>query len=119
MIAELRSALMVQRLNLGSAAAFTARDAIALATTGSAACLGRPELGRIAVGAQADLALFTLDDLRFSGAHDPIAALVLCGAQGADRVMVAGRWRVEGGLPLGVDLGALRHAHGKAAARFA
>ncbi|MAU96452.1 MAG: 8-oxoguanine deaminase [Fulvimarina sp.] len=119
MIAELRSALMVQRLNLGSAAAFTARDAIALATTGSAACLGRPELGRIAVGAQADLALFTLDDLRFSGAHDPIAALVLCGAQGADRVMVAGRWRVENGLPLGVDLGALRHAHSQAATRFA
>ena len=119
MIAELRSALMVQRLNLGSAAAFTARDAISLATTGSAGCLGRPELGRIAVGAQADFALFTLDALRFSGAHDPIAALVLCGAQGADRVMVAGRWRVEGGLPLGVDIEALREAHGNAARRFA
>lgn len=118
MIAELRSALMVQRLRHGSAAAFTARDAVLLATTGSAACLGRPELGRIAVGAQADLALFTLDELRFSGAHDPIAALVLCGAQGADRVMVAGRWRVEAGLPIGVDLKALREAHGRAAERF-
>ncbi|NDW06645.1 8-oxoguanine deaminase [Jiella pacifica] len=115
MIAELRSALMVQRLNHRSAAAFTARDAIALATTGSATCLGRPELGRIAVGAQADLALFTLDALRFSGAHDPIAALVLCGAQGADRVMVAGQWRIEDGMPIGVDLAALREAHGRAA----
>ncbi|MBO0905287.1 8-oxoguanine deaminase [Jiella sonneratiae] len=118
MIAELRSALMLQRLRTRSAAAFTAREAIALATTGSAACLGRPELGRIAVGAQADLALFTLDDLRFSGAHDPIAALVLCGAQGADRVMVAGNWRVVDGLPLGVDVSALRAAHGQAATRF-
>ncbi|MBP0614274.1 8-oxoguanine deaminase [Jiella mangrovi] len=118
MIAELRSALMVQRLKLRSAAAFSARDAISLATTGSAACLGRPELGRIAVGAQADLALFTLDDLRFSGAHDPIAALVLCGAQGADRVMVGGRWRVVDGYPIGIDLHALREAHGRAAVRF-
>ena len=39
---------------------------------------------------QADLALFTLDASRFSGALDPIAALVLCGAHQADRVMVAG-----------------------------
>lgn len=118
MVAELRNALMVQRLRTRSAAAFTARDAIQLATTGSAACLGRPELGRIAVGAQADLALFTLDELRFSGAHDKIAALVLCGAQGADRVMVAGRWRVEDGMPSGVDVAALRDAHGRASLRF-
>jgi hypothetical protein len=36
---------------------------------------------------QADLALFTLDELRFSGALDPVAALVLCSAHRADRVM--------------------------------
>ncbi|MBO0664359.1 8-oxoguanine deaminase [Jiella sp. MQZ9-1] len=119
MIAELRSALLLQRLHYRSAAAFGVRDAIELATTGSAACLGRPELGRIAVGARADLALFTLDDLRFSGAHDPVAALILCGAQTADRVMVAGRWRVVDGVPLGIDLAALRADHGRAAARFA
>ena len=46
---------------------------------------------------QADLALFTLDEPRFSGAQDPIAALVLCGAHRADRVMVAGDWRVIDG----------------------
>ncbi|MCQ0988392.1 8-oxoguanine deaminase [Jiella marina] len=119
MIAELRTALMVQRLNYRSASAFTARDAIQLATEGSAACLGRPELGRIAVGTQADLAFFTLDELRFSGAHDPIAALVLCGAQGADRVMVGGQWRVMDGRPVGIDLEDLRARHGEAARRFA
>ena len=53
---------------------------------------------------QADLALFTLDELRFSGAHDPLAALVLCGAHRADRVMVGGVWRVVDGAPVGVDL---------------
>jgi 8-oxoguanine deaminase len=39
---------------------------------------------------QADLALFTLAASRFSGALDPIAALVLCGAHQADRVELAG-----------------------------
>ena len=46
----------------------------------------------------ADLALFKLDELRFSGHGDPIAALVLCGAHRADRVMVGGNgwWRTGG-----------------------
>ena len=45
---------------------------------------------------QADIAMFKLDDIRFSGSHDPLAALLLCGAQQADKVMVAGQWRVIG-----------------------
>ncbi len=80
MMEAVRHALMVNRLSRNSASAMTARDAIRWASEGSAACLGRSDIGRIAVGLQADLALFTLDELRFSGAHDPIAALVLCGA---------------------------------------
>ncbi len=63
-------------------------DALRWATQGSARCLGRADIGEIASGKQADLALFTLDDLRFSGAGDPLAALVLCGAHRADRVMI-------------------------------
>jgi len=63
--------------------------------------------------------LFTLDELRFSGAHDPLAALVLCGAHRADRVMVGGVWRVVDGSPVGVDLARLRAEHGRAALRFA
>lgn len=116
---QLRHALMVGRLNYRSATAITARDTIELATVGSAACLGRTDIGRIAVGLQADLALFTLDELRFSGAHDPIAALVLCGATRADRVMVKGDWRVVDGLPVGLDIARLRAEHGAAALRFA
>ena len=65
------------------------------ATEGSARCLGRDDIGALAVGKEADLALFTLEEPRFSGAHDPLAALVLCGAHRADRVMVAGEWRVD------------------------
>lgn len=119
LIEAARHALMVGRLNYRSAEAMTARDVLAMATEGSAACLGRGDIGRIAVGLQADLALFTLDELRFSGAHDPIAALVLCGATRADRVMVAGAWRVEEGMPVGMDVARLRAEHGAAARRFA
>lgn len=115
---QVRHALMIGRLNYRSAEAITARDALLLATEGSAACLGRDDIGRIAVGRQADLALFTLDELRFSGAHDPIAALVLCGASRADRVMVKGEWRVANGQPIGVDLARLRFEHGAVAKRF-
>lgn len=119
LIEAARHALMVGRLNYRSAEAVTASDVLAMGTEGSAACLGRTDIGRIAVGMQADLALFTLDELRFSGAHDPIAALVLCGATRADRVMVKGEWRVKDGMPVGIDIARLRAAHGAAALRFA
>lgn len=116
---ELRHALLVNRLHYRSASAVTARDTIRWATEGSARCLGRSDIGRIAVGLQADLAFYRLDELRFSGAHDPIAALVLCGANRADRVMVGGRWRVIDGAIPGLDLASLRRAHGLAAERYA
>ena len=67
---------------------------------------------------QADLAMFTLDEPRFSGAGDPLAALVLCGAHRADRVMVGGKWRVVGGEIVGLDLGGLMARHRAAARRL-
>ncbi|HEY4040348.1 MAG TPA: 8-oxoguanine deaminase [Rhodopila sp.] len=111
---EVRAAFLLQRSRYG-VAKVSHKDAIRWATAGSAACIGRPELGRIAVGAQADLALFLLDELRFSGARDPIAALVLSGAHHADRVMVAGRWVVQDGAIAGLDLAALIRRHNAAA----
>jgi 8-oxoguanine deaminase len=66
----------------------------------------------------ADLALFKLDELRFSGHGDPLAALVLCGATKADRVMVIGRWVVEGGHIPGLDIAALTARHQEAARKM-
>ncbi len=115
---EVRAGFLLQR-GANGVEAVGHLDALRWATQGSADCLGRPELGRIAVGAAADLALFTLDELRFSGAGDPLAALVLCGAHRADRVMVAGRWVVEDGAIPGLDLPALTARHGLAARELA
>jgi 8-oxoguanine deaminase len=113
-----RHALMIGRLRYG-ASAVTHFDVLRWATEGSARCLGRSDIGRIAVGLEADLALFTLDEPRFSGAHDPLAALVLCGAHRADRVMIAGQWRVIEGAPVGVDVAAVVAEHKEAARAFA
>ena len=114
---EVRAAFLLQR-GVNGIAAVSHLDALRWATEGSAACIGRPELGRIAVGQAADLALFTLDELRFSGIGDPLAALVICGADWADRVMVGGRWVVVDGAIPGLDLGALTRRHSAAARRM-
>ncbi|UXI04507.1 8-oxoguanine deaminase [Photobacterium sp. TY1-4] len=118
LIAEVRMAMYLQRLQYGSASV-THVDALRWATSGSARAMGRTDIGTLAVGKQADLAMFTLDDIRFSGSHDPLAALILCGAQQADRVMVAGKWRVYDGVVSGVDMEQLLHRHRAAAKRLA
>ena len=114
---EVRQALLLQRLRYGPENV-SHLDAIRWATEGSARCLGRDDIGRIEPGKQADLALFKLDELRFSGAGDPLAALVLCGAKTADYVMVAGEWKVIKSEVQGLDLALLVDAHGKAAKRL-
>ena len=118
MMEAVRHALMIGRLRYG-ASAITHLDVLRWATEGSARCLGRSDVGKLEPGRQADLALFTLDEPRFSGAHDPLAALVLCGAHRADRVMIGGRWRVVDGALVDYDLGALVAAHRQAAKDFA
>ena len=111
---EVRQAFFVQRAQYGPLKV-THKDALRWATEGSANVLGRSDIGRLEVGAQADLALFKLDELRFSGAGDPLAALVICGAHKADYVMVGGNWRVAEGRIPGLDIPSLMAVHQKAA----
>jgi len=117
MMEAIRHALMINRLTYPGAKT-THMDAIRWATQGSARCLGRHDIGKIAAGMQADLAMYKLDELRFSGAGDPLAALVLCGAHTADRVMIAGHWQVEDANPVGIDIARLRYEHGEQAKTF-
>lgn len=118
LMAELRQAMYIQRLRYGSSQV-SHLDALRWGTQGSAQCLGRSDIGEIAVGKQADLALFKLDDIRFSGAHDPLAALLLCGAQQVDYLMIAGKWQVENGALLNIDIEQLQANHREAAKRLA
>lgn len=114
LILEARQALYIQRLRYG-AEQITPQRVLGWATRGSARLLGRSDIGELAVGKQADLALFKLDELRFSGSHDPIAALLLCGADRADRMMIGGTWRVIDGQIKGLDVAQLIADHRQAA----
>lgn len=110
MIQEVRQALLLQRLQYGPEKV-SHRHVLNMATEESARCLGRNDIGSIEPGKQADLALFRLDKLRFSGAGDPLAALILCGADSADHVMVDGQWRVKDKEIVGIDLMKLKTQH--------
>jgi 8-oxoguanine deaminase len=114
LILEARQALYLQRLRYG-AERITPQLVLGWATQGSARLLGRTDIGELAVGKQADLALFKLDELRFSGSHDPLSALLLCGADRADRMMIGGQWRVIDGQIEGLDLAQLIADHRQAA----
>ena len=117
MIQEVRQALYLQRLKYGATVSHF--DAYRWATEGSAKMLGRSDIGSLVVGKQADIAFFKLDEMRFSGSHDPLAALLLCGAHKAEHVMVAGQWRVKKGLIEGLDVSPLLQQHGAAAKALA
>ena len=111
---ELRQAYLLQRLRLG-AEQFSHIDALELATTEGARLLNRDDIGEIREGACADLALFSTEELRFAGAHDPLAALVLSGAHRAEAVMVNGEWKVRNGELVDVDLEEILESQKKAA----
>ena len=114
MILEARQALYIQRLRYG-AEQITPQRVLGWASKGSAQLLGRSDIGELAVGKQADLALFKLDELRFSGSHDPLSALLLCGADRADRMMIGGTWLVVDGQIEGLDVAQLIADHRQAA----
>ena len=99
---EARNALLVARLRDGQSREtgfFTARDALEMATRGSAGCLGREgELGQLSVGAVGDLAVWKLDGFAFAGAHsDPVEAWLRCGPLSAHHTIVAGKVLVQDG----------------------
>jgi 8-oxoguanine deaminase len=109
---EMRQAYLLQRLTNPE---YSHLDALAMATSGGAGLLHRPELGHLRPGAAADVAMFSTRELRFSGAQDELAALLISGAHKAQHVLVNGQWRVRHGELVDVDLDALMHEHNAAA----
>ena len=93
----------------------TARDVLRIATRGGADVLGRSDIGQLAVGKCADLAMFDLDALAFAGGavHDPVGALLLCASAQAAMVVVDGRVIVRDGEITSVDLGPLMESHNR------
>lgn len=129
MLEEVRQAMLLSRLRAGmlgasrsaedAPAIMTARQALEIATRGSAAVLGRQDIGSLEPGKCADFFTLNLNRLDFAGAwHDPVAAVVFCAPVKADYTVVGGRLIVEQGQLTTVDLQALIQQHNQAAARL-
>lgn len=122
MLAEARQAFLLARLARTVAPEpahrplMTARAALELATLGGAAVLGRDDIGSIEVGKCADVFGVDLETVGFSGADDPVAAVVMCQPVNSAFTVVNGRAIVRDGLITTVDLPTVLETHRRLAA---
>ncbi|MFC9841872.1 8-oxoguanine deaminase [Streptomyces sp. NPDC060223] len=98
---ETRGALLLGRYR-GGPGAMTARDALDIATRGSARCLGRAEeLGHLRPGACGDLVVWDAHPVALAGAlSDPVEAWLRCGPARAWTTVIGGQVLVERGEPV-------------------
>lgn len=86
----------------------TAREVLTMATAGSAAGLGRPELGHLETGAAADLCCFDVTGVADAGVADPLAGLLWADPGRRPRhVVVGGEVVVRDGELQTAEAGAL------------
>ena len=129
MVNEARQALLLARVGRSlepfgcdhGPAEMTARDALTLATRGGAEVLGRKDIGHLAPGMCADLALFDLRTLGFAGGavHDPVGSLLMCASPQAAYTIVNGKAVVREGQLATVELGPLVERHNQLAITLA
>ena len=94
------------------------REALRLATRGSAAVLGRQDLGAIEPGRCADLAVWRTDMLELGGAGDPVAGLVFSAPHRVDRLLVGGEEIVRDGLLVRASEEEIAQEHRRQAEKF-
>jgi cytosine/adenosine deaminase-related metal-dependent hydrolase len=106
LLPEVRQALLLARLREGRPDALAPTAALALATEGGAACLGREDLGRLEPGCPADIAVWPADDL--GDIENAVDALVLGPSRRVRHLFVRGEAVVADGELTNVELGAVR-----------
>jgi cytosine/adenosine deaminase-related metal-dependent hydrolase len=129
LVGEARQALLLARVRRSldsfgcdhGPAEMTARNVLEVATRGGAQVLGRSDIGHLAPGMCADLALFDLRTLAFAGGavHDPVASLLLCASPQAAYTVVNGRVVVREGRLATVELQPLVERHNRLAVELA
>ena len=102
LIGEARQTLLLQRVENG-ADAMSADEALFIATRGGAQVLGRSDVGQIAVGQRADIAVWDAGGVESAGSWDP-AALVLAGPGKVRDLFVEGRHVVASGMMTTINL---------------
>jgi formiminoglutamate deiminase len=103
-LAEARGVEEHERLATGRRGSFPPATLIELATSAGHAALGRPDAGRIAVGAPADLVAIRLDTVRTAGI-DPAQVALVAGAGDVSDVVAGGEVVVRGGEHRAGDVG--------------
>ncbi len=101
LVAEARMAMLLQRVARG-ADAMSAREALEIATRGGARVLGRDDVGAVAPGMRADLAVWDVSGIESAGSWDP-AALLLAGPTRVKHLFVEGRQVVRDGRMATLD----------------
>ena len=118
LLAEARAALLMSRLRRPDKL-MTARQALRMATAGGAAALKRGDIGSLAIGKQADIALFRPSGVAAAGfENDPLAGLILGSPARAAHVMVQGRFVVRDGRLTRVEEDAIAERHQAVVARI-
>lgn len=104
MLGEVRNAMLLQRVKYG-ASALTAKQAFQLSIEGGANILGYSKTGKIKADYLADLAIFNINKLEYTGSlSDPLAALVFSGiSHQTEYTIVNGKVVVEKGKLVGED----------------
>jgi cytosine/adenosine deaminase-related metal-dependent hydrolase len=115
---EAKQALLVAR-GRGGPRAMTAREALRLGTRGGADVLGRGDIGQLAPGKRADIAVWRTDGLQLAGAEsDPVAGLLLSAPHLVDRLYVGGEEVVRDGHLVRADEDEIAREHRRQAARL-
>ncbi|MFC1863911.1 amidohydrolase family protein, partial [Thermodesulfobacteriota bacterium] len=104
MLGEVRIALLLQRVKYG-ADALTAFDVMKMGTENGAKLLNFNKVGKIKEGWAADMAIFNVGKLEYSGSlSDPLAAIVFSGYNhGTEYTIVNGKVAVDHGKLTGFD----------------
>ncbi len=119
MMAEVRQAMLLQRVGFGPDA-MTARQALEVATLGGAKVLNRDDIGALKPGMSADIVMFDLRQIGFTGAlHDPVAALVFCTPPNVAYSIINGRVVIRDGQITTIDLGHVIERHNRLAVELA
>ena len=115
---EIRNALTVARAVAGTVDDIATSEIYHAATIGGANALKRPDLGRLMVGAKADIVLVDMKHPAMMPLREPIRSLVYVAAERAVRdVWVGGQQVVADGTPLLIDLAEASEALQRAQAR--
>ena len=108
MLEEMRIAAIMARVVTGDVAAGSTRQVFNAATIGGADLVGRDDLGRLSVGASADVVLVDLTHPSMMPIRDPLRSLIYTAADRAVcDVFVGGRHVVAGGEVTTIDVAAV------------